>query len=125
MVSRIDSSALLDISKFPNCGEVVGSRFQDVLELRNSLVVPAHFKQGAAERYAGGEIGRMLLQTRPADANGFLELACAPMLFCELGKSNRRRILLDPASKFFNPLTVRHERYGIATAVGDDRTVRP
>jgi hypothetical protein len=35
------------------------------------------------------------------------------MFLRELRKSNRRRILLDPASKFFNPWTVRHEAYGM------------
>ena len=59
----------------------------------------------------------MLRQAVPANANGVLELACTPMLFRELRKRNRRRILLDPASKFFNPWVVRHERYGTATAL--------
>jgi hypothetical protein len=30
------------------------------------------------------------------------------VFFCKLRESNRRRILLDPASKFFNPRVVRH-----------------
>jgi hypothetical protein len=47
------------------------------------------------------------------------------MLFCKLRKSNRRRILLDPASKFFNPRVVRHARYGIEIVAGVDRLVRP
>ena len=59
----------------------------------------------------------MLRQAVPADANGVLELGGTPMLFGKLRKRNRRRILLDPASKFFNPRVVRHERYGTATAL--------
>jgi len=67
----------------------------------------------------------MLRQTGPADTNGFIELACTSMLFCKLGKSNRRRILLDPASKFFNPLAVRHGHYGMSIVRGSDLLVRP
>jgi hypothetical protein len=37
------------------------------------------------------------------------------VLFGELRKSNRRRIPLDPASKFFNPRILRHGTYGTAT----------
>jgi uncharacterized BrkB/YihY/UPF0761 family membrane protein len=37
------------------------------------------------------------------------------VLLGELGKSNRRRILLDPASKFFNPWSVRHASFYGAT----------
>jgi hypothetical protein len=47
------------------------------------------------------------------------------MLFGKLRKSNRRRILLEPASKFFNPRVVRHERYGISMVVSVDWLVRP
>jgi hypothetical protein len=39
------------------------------------------------------------------------------MLFGKLRKSNRRRILLDPASKFFNPRVVRHVPYGMTTGL--------
>ena len=67
----------------------------------------------------------MLGQPGAGDANRLLELAGAPVLLRELRKRNRRRILLDPASKFFNPLAVRHEDYGIATVRGSDLTVRP
>ena len=67
----------------------------------------------------------MLRQAVPANANGVLELACTPMLFRELRKCNRRRILLDPASKFFNPRVVRHALYGIEMVLGVDRLVRP
>jgi hypothetical protein len=38
----------------------------------------------------------------PAGVDGFLMLARSPALFRQLGKSNRRRILLDPASQIVN-----------------------
>jgi hypothetical protein len=37
------------------------------------------------------------------------------VLLGQLRKRNRRRILLDPASKFFNPLVVRHASFYGAT----------
>jgi hypothetical protein len=48
----------------------------------------------------------MLSEPGAADANRFVELSCTPVLFRKLRKSNRRRIPLDPASKFFNPRIV-------------------
>jgi hypothetical protein len=46
------------------------------------------------------------LETSPRDFYGRVELAYATVLFSELRKRNRRRVLLDPASKFFNPRIV-------------------
>jgi hypothetical protein len=57
----------------------------------------------------------VLSQAGPAHPNGLVELAGAPVLFCKLRKSNRRRVLLDPASKFFNPRVVRHAPFYGAT----------
>jgi hypothetical protein len=59
----------------------------------------------------------VLRQTGPADANGVFELAGPAMLLRELRKSNRRRIPLDPASKFFNPQVVRHGPYGTTSGL--------
>ena len=58
----------------------------------------------------------MLLKTDPRNSNRFFVVGGAPVLFGELRKSNRRRIPLDPASKFFNPRIFRHGTYGTATA---------
>jgi hypothetical protein len=41
----------------------------------------------------------MNAEAGPAGVNRFLILARSPALFRELRKSNRRRILLDPASQ--------------------------
>jgi hypothetical protein len=116
---------LLDIRQLARRRQVVGCGLEDVFELADRFVVPSHFEQGTAKRDASGEICRVLRQAVPANANGVLELACTPMLFRELRKRNRRRILLDPASKFFNPRVVRHQRYGISMVVAVDRLVRP
>jgi hypothetical protein len=47
------------------------------------------------------------------------------MLFSQLCKSNRRRILLNPASKFFNPRMFRHDPYGMLIIRGAETLVRP
>jgi hypothetical protein len=60
-----------------------------------------------------GEGGRV-------DANRVLVLPGAPVLLRELRKSNRRRILLDPASKFFNPRVVRHASFYGATVTFEE-----
>jgi hypothetical protein len=60
----------------------------------------------------------MLCQAGPAHANCLVELAGPPVFFCKLRKSNRRRILLDPASKFFNPRVHHAGDYGTAIAIG-------
>ena len=59
----------------------------------------------------------MLGQTGPADPNGVLVLTGTPVLLGKLRKSNRRRIPLDPASKFFNPRVVRHGAYGTTSGL--------
>jgi hypothetical protein len=43
-----------------------------------------------------------MLETGEADSNGLVVLSSTPELFCERRKSNRRRVLLNPASKHIN-----------------------
>ena len=47
-------------------------------------------------------------ETGAAGFNRLVEPPGAAELLRELGKSNRRRVALNPASKIFNPLIVRH-----------------
>ena len=54
-------------------------------------------------------------QSGAADINRFLILPRPAAFFGELREGNRRRVLLDPASKFFNPRIIRHGTYGTAT----------
>jgi hypothetical protein len=51
-----------------------------------------------------------------ADLDGFLEAARTPAFLRQLRKCNRRRVLLDPASKVVNALAVGH-RYGTTSTV--------
>ena len=50
----------------------------------------------------------MVLEAGAADAHRLLKVAGPAMLLSELRKRNRRRILLNPASKVFNPRVFRH-----------------
>jgi hypothetical protein len=47
-------------------------------------------------------------KTGATDVDGFFAVAGAPALLGKLGEGDRRRILLDPAAKVFNPLAVGH-----------------
>jgi hypothetical protein len=47
-------------------------------------------------------------EPRAAGVNGFLMPPGAPELLRKLCKRNRRRVLLDPASKVFDPRVVGH-----------------
>jgi len=67
----------------------------------------------------------VLCEAGATDAHGFVVLTGTAVFFGELRKRNRRRILLNPASKFFNPRVFRHEGYGISTVTGADRLVLP
>jgi hypothetical protein len=117
-LGRPCSPTLLDIRQLARCRQVVRCGLEDVFELADRFVIPAHFEQGTPKRDASGQICRVLRQAVPADANGVLELTCTPMLFRKLRKRNRRRILLDPASKFFNPRIHHAGDYGTAIAIG-------
>jgi hypothetical protein len=106
---------LLDVRQLSNGGEIVGRSFDDVLEFGCGFVEASQFEQRAPERYPRGQIGGMLLQTRPGDLDRLVVLAGTAMLFGELRKCNRRRILEDPASKFSNPRIISHaSHYGAA-----------
>ena len=110
---RRSAATLLDIGQLPNGGEIVGGGLQDIFELDRRLVVLSRLQQGSAKRDTRRQIRGVLGQTGAADADRLVELPGPAMLLRELRKSNRRRILLDPASKFFNPWIVRHEAYGM------------
>ena len=47
-----------------------------------------------------------MVEARSADGDGFIVIAGPAAFFCQLRKSNRRRVLLDPASKFNKPRIV-------------------
>lgn len=65
-------------------------------------------------------------ETGAADRDGFLGFAGAPAFFGELRKSNRRRVLLDPASQFVNASThATAAAYGLTVTTFVTLAVRP
>ena len=67
------------------------------------LVELLQLEERAPERHAGREISGVNGEAGAADVHGFLELPGAPVFLGQLGESDRRRVLLDPSSKIFQP----------------------
>ena len=92
-----------DFAEAANGRQVLGRAFQDELELLLRFIEMSELDQDTTERDVGGEIAGVNRETGAAGGYGFRELAGAAVLFGELGESDRRRILLDPASQVFEP----------------------
>ena len=86
--------------------EILRRAAQHLFELALRFVEVVQFEEGAAEGDAGREVSGMTGEAGAADVHRFLQLPCPAALFGELRESDRRRILLDPASKVFNPRIV-------------------
>ena len=65
-------------------------------------------EERASERDAGREVSGVDGEAGAADVHGFLELPRAPVFLGQLGEGDRRRVLLDPPSKIFQPLIDGH-----------------
>jgi hypothetical protein len=98
----------MNLRQFANGNQVLGRGIEHAQEFSTCVLEAAEFKKSAAERDTGRQICRVLCETRLADPDGFFTVARPAILFGELRKRNRRRILLNPASKVFNPRVVRH-----------------
>ena len=94
------AAALIDLGQGADRRKVAGRHVQHVRQLREGLVEPVQFDEGAAEGDAGGQGFRMVLQAGAAHPHGFVVLAFAPEFLRQLGKRQRRRVGLDPASEF-------------------------
>ena len=57
--------------------------------------------------------GNLPLAVTARNALGILELAGPPAFFSQLGKRNRRRVLLHPSSQVFDPVVVSHEAVSV------------
>jgi len=98
--------------------DIVRGGFEDQHELRLRLVDSAKLEERTAQGHSGREVRRMLIEAGPADPDGLLELAGPPVLLGKLRKRNRRRVLLDPASKIFNAWIVDHRlHYGTTVTI--------
>ena len=101
-------AALQNLRQSTNGGEVVWHAGDDDLELGLRRVELAELDQRAAQGDTRREIAGVADEAGAADLGGFLVGAEPPAFLCQLRKSNRRRIPLDPASKFEYSRTVGH-----------------
>jgi hypothetical protein len=88
--------------------EILGCALQDLLELSLRVFELTELEKRASEGHTCGVIGRVNFETRATGIDGVLEWSGATVLFGELRKRNRRRVLLDPSSKTFKTRRFRH-----------------
>ena len=100
--------SLMDLGELANSDQVVGSGVQDAQELGSRLVETPELEERPAKRDPRRQIRRMLGETCLTHPDGLLAVTGPPVLLGKLRKSNRRRILENPASKVFNPGVVSH-----------------
>ncbi len=102
------AAAMMNFGDAADGCEIFGCALEDRRELGQRLVELVQLDQRTAEGDAGREIRRVYREAGATDVNRFLVLPRPPAFFGELREGDRRRILLDPASKIFDPLTVGH-----------------
>jgi hypothetical protein len=111
-------SPLMNLGELADSDQVVWRGVENAQKLRTCFVEAAEFKEGAAECHSGREVCRVLCEARLTHPDGFFAVSRAPVLFGQLRKRNRRRILLDPASKILNPRVIRHASIMVRLAAG-------
>ena len=111
------TSFVVDVGHAADRGKILNSGLEDGLELALGAIEIAELDEGAAQRDAGREITRMEGEAGAARRHRVPMLPGAPVFLGKLRKRNRRRVLLDPASKVFNPWIVGHRTkiYGTVT----------
>jgi hypothetical protein len=105
---RGTTGSLMNFGELADGDTMVGCIIEHAKELRLCPLIATQLEQRAAKRDPRRQVGGMLSQASLAYPDGFLAVTGTAMLFSELRKSNRRRILLDPASKIVNPTVFRH-----------------
>jgi hypothetical protein len=118
------AAAMMDFPEAADGGEIFRSVLEDVFELALRRFELIQLEQRAAERDACGKIAGVYRETGAARLDRFFELTRPPEFLRELRKRNRRRILLDPASKVVDALIVGHRLYGVVMSF-DALAVRP
>ena len=91
----------VDLGEAANGRQILGRTGNDAFEFELGFVEAVEGDKGAPEREPGGDIARMAAETGRAHLDGLAERARPPVLFGELRKRNRRRVLANPASKIF------------------------
>src|SRR5258706_11225075 len=99
---------VMDVGDSADRGQILWRGFQHHAELDLGLVELTELDERTAQRDSRREVAGMKGQAGAARIHRFLMQARPPVFFGKLRKRNRRRVLLDPASKVFNAWIVRH-----------------
>jgi hypothetical protein len=114
------------VGKAADRGQVFRRRPQHLLEFVLRFFVLPKFDERATEGDTRRQIRRMDEEAGAAHVDRFLQHARPPVLFRQLGKSNRRRVLLDPSSEIFKTRRFGHCRdYWTTTCFAGEVFVRP
>ena len=89
----------MDVGQGANGRQVLWSAPTHELELAPRLLYAVQIHQRPPKRDSSGQVPGMDRKADATDVHRLFVLTGAAELFCELGESNGRRILLDPASK--------------------------
>jgi hypothetical protein len=89
----------LELRKTPAGQQVVGSDLEYVLELGPRFLILIESGERPAQGDSSREKGRVVFETGETDPDGLVVFAGTPQLLGERRKSNRRRVLLNPAPK--------------------------
>jgi hypothetical protein len=100
--------ALMDLGELADGDQVVWCRVEDAEKFGACIFEATQFKEGATKCHPRRQIRWMLREAGLADSDRFFTVAGPPVFLCKLRKSNRRRILLDPASKVLDSRVIRH-----------------
>ena len=111
------ATPVMNVREAANGGEIFWRAFDHQLQFSLGVVVLSELDERPAQRDARRQIARMNGEPGAADLDGFGILPGPPLLLRELRERDRRRILLDPASKVLNPRIVRHQNAVTAMAL--------
>src|SRR5689334_1852922 len=106
---------MVDFRDAANGGQILGGALQYAFELGLCGVEIVYFDQRAPKCHPCRQIAWMDRQSGPARGDRVFVASGPPVLLSQLGKCNRRRVLLDPASELVNAGIVRHCVYSLIT----------
>src|SRR5688572_9054665 len=93
------AAAMMHFCDATNGGKIFGRAFENEFQFGLGGIEVVHFEECTAERHARRQVSRMDGEPATTGLDRVLVAACAPVLFGQLRKRNRCRVLLDPASK--------------------------
>jgi hypothetical protein len=103
------AAPVMNFREATNGGKILGCALDHHLQFTLRIVDVSELDERPAQRDTRRQIARMNGEPGAADFDGLSMLPRPPVLLRELSERDRRRILLDPASKVFNPAVVHHQ----------------